>query len=384
MPHAVIETYAPIIALDNKNIFFSKKAQLFIAPISVKCEDFVVRVYQKHGKIVVKLDKTTYPFITDDVKSAILGFTEYLANKLNGRIISHNLSRTYKDCAFAKNYLLDIRSINEIGINNLVKSGRIRVEIGMGKGEFLLETAKSNPEIGFIGVEIANEPLLKAAFRFTKEGLSNVRIIKHDARYVFDLFDTNSVECVYVNFPEPWFKFKKIKHSLLNADTLKKIERVLKKGGNIELLTDNLAYAVSVVTALEMHTTLRNAQNRCIDIFKGSVDTYFGRRWRKRKRTIYRVVYEKTVESAVRKRDSLVFPLRVNRDYVLENGLIFKVLDIFENNSDQRIAEVVFGKSANPQHSYFGITNTNELFLMPQSIFIADRDALKSLELATI
>ncbi len=384
MPHAVIEAHTPIIALDNRNVFFSKKFQLFIVPISVKCEDFILKVYHNHGKIVLKLDKTTYPFITDDVKDAILGFAEYLADKLNGRIVSHNLNRTYKDCAFAKNYLLDVRNINEMGVNNLVKSSRIRVEIGMGKGEFLLEIAKSNPEIGFIGVEIANEPLLKAVFRFAKEGLSNVKVIKHDARYVFDLFDANSVECVYVNFPEPWFKFKKIKHALLNADALKKIERALKKGGNIELLTDNLAYAVSVVTALETQTTLRNTQNRCIDIFNGSVDTYFERRWKKRERTIYRVVYEKTVESEAGEIDKMAFPLKVKRDYVLENGLIFKVLDIFENSEDQRIIEVVFGKSVNPQHSYFGLTNTNELFLIPQSLFVADESALKSLELATI
>ncbi len=384
MPHAVIKTRTPIIALDNKNVFFSKRFQLFIAPISVKCEDFVVRVYQKRSKIVVKLDKTTYPFITDDVKSAILGFAEYLANKLNGGIVSHNLNRTYKDCVFVGNYLLDVRSINEMGVNNLLKSNRVRLEVGMGRGEFLLETAKSNPEVEFIGVEIANEPLLKAAFRFAKEGLSNVKVIKHDARYIFDLFDANSVECVYVNFPEPWFKFKKIKHTLLNMDTLKKIERVLKKGGNIELLTDNLAYAVSVVTALETHTTLKNAQNRCIDIFKGSVDTYFERRWKRRERTIYRVIYEKTVESEAGEIDKMAFPLKVKQNYVLKNGLIFKILDVFENSSDQRIVEVTFGRSINPQHSYFGLTNTDELFLIPQSIFIADEDALKSLELATI
>ena len=384
MPHAVIETHTPIIALDNKSVFFSKKFRLFVVPISVKCEDFIIKVYQNHGKIVVKLDKTTYPFITDDVKSAILGFAEYLANKLNGRIVSHNLNRTYRDCVFAKNYLLDVRSINEMGVNNLLKSNRIRLEVGMGRGEFLLETAKSNPEVEFIGVEIANEPILKAAFRFTREGLSNVKIMKHDARYIFDLFDANSVECVYVNFPEPWFKFKKVKHTLLNVDTLKKIERVLKKGGNIELLTDNLAYAVSVVTALETHTTLKNTQNRCIDIFKGSVDTYFERRWKKRERTIYRVVYEKNIESEAVGIDKITFPLNVKRDYVLENGLIFKILDVFENSSDQRIVEVTFGRSTNPQHSYFGLTNSDELFLIPQSIFVADEDALKSLELATI
>ncbi len=384
MPHAIVETETPIIALDKKDIFFSKKSPFFIMPASTRCEDFIIRAYQKDGRIIIKLDKTTYPLVTDDVKRSILDFAELLAESLDGKVINHNLKETGKDCAILKGYLLDVREINKRGINDLLGSDRIRVEIGIGKGEFLLKMAKSNPNVTFVGIEIANEPLSKAVMRFYKEGLNNVKIIKYDARYVFDLFEVNSIERVYVNFPEPWFKFKKLKHALLNVDTLKKIERVLKKGGRFELLTDNLAYAVSVVTALEAQTTLKNAQERCIDVFRGNIDTYFERRWRRKKRTIYSVIYEKQNKSVSFERKNLNFPLKIRRNYVLESGLIFKILDVFENNSDQKIVEVTFGRSVNPQHSYFGLTNSDELFLIPQSIFVSDENALKSLELATI
>jgi len=384
MPHAVIETRKPIVGLESKEIFFSKKSPFFILPMSTKCEDFIVRAYQKDGKVIVKLDKTTYPLVTDDVKGAILEFAGYLADNLNGKIIHHNLKGTGKDCTILKSYLLDVREINKRGINDLVGSERIRVEIGIGKGEFLLKMAKSNPKVMFIGIEIANEPLSKAVMRFHKVGFNNIRIVKYDARYVFDLFKANSIETVYINFPEPWFKFKKLKHALLNIDTLKKIERTLKRGGKIELLTDNLAYAVSVATAIETKTALKNLQERCIEVFSGNIDTYFERRWRRKKRTIYSVVYEKPNESKdTEQGKNIDFPLKIRHDYILKNGLIFKILDVFGNSADQRIVEVTFGKSVNPQHAYFGLTTANELFLLPQSVFLADEDALKSMKLAT-
>ena len=382
MPHAVIETHTPIIALDSKDVFFSKKSPFFIMPLSTRCEDFIIRAYQKDGKIIVKLDKTTYPLVTDDVKRSILDFAKLLADSLNGKVVHHNLKETGKDCVILKNYLLDVREINKLGINDLVGFERIRVEVGIGKGEFLFRMAKSNPNVMFIGIEIANEPLSKAVMRFHKEGLNNIRIIKYDARYVFDLFKANSIEAVYVNFPEPWFKFKRLKHALLNTDTLKKVERILKKDGLIELLTDNLAYAVSVVTTLETRTTLKNAQDRCIDVFRGNIDTYFERRWKRKKRTIYRVAYKKSSKTDDAVCEKIDFPLKIKRDYVLEGGLIFKILDVFENSADQRIVEVTFGKSVNPQHAYFGLTNDSKLFLLPQSVFFDDEDALKSMELA--
>ncbi len=100
--------------------------------------------------------------------------------------------------------------------------------------------------------------------------------------------------------------------------------------------------------------------------------------------TIYSVTYRKQSESNDVGREVIDFPLKIKRDYVLEGGLIFKILDVFENSADQRIVEVTFGRSINPQHSYFGLTNTNALFLIPQSIFVADNDAFRSLQLAAI
>jgi len=384
MPHAVIKAEKDIATISDHQVYFSKKSPFFIYPTSSKCENFIIRAYQKDSKIVVRLDKTTYPLITDDVKEKVLEFSIELARQLNGKIIHHNLHENKKDCAIIKRYLLEAKRINEKGFNALLDNKDIVLEIGIGKGEFLCNVAKHSPDTTFVGFEIANESLSKATLRFSREGLRNIRVVNYDARYALDLFKPNSVVTVYVNFPEPWFKFKKIKHALLNVDTLKKIERILTAGGTVELLTDNLAYAVSVSTALEFQTKLKCSQKRCIETSSKSIDTYFERRWRRKKRTIYSVIYEKTCISQDLELGEISFPLEVKREYVLEGGLIFKILDIFENSSKQRIAEITFGRSLNPQHAYFGLTDNNRLYMLSQTIFLMDQDAANALKLTQI
>ena len=384
MPHAVIEARKDLSSLKGENLFFSRKSHFLLNPVSTRCENFIIRAYQNGKKIVVKLDKTTNPLITDDVKEAILSFSLYLAKQLQGEVIHHNLTETRKECEILKRYLLNPQAINKKGFNKLLNSKRIAIEIGIGKGEFLCKIAKENPATSFVGFEIASEPLSKAALKFSKENIENIKLIHYDARYALELFESNSVETVYVNFPEPWFKFKKLKHALLNVRTLKKIERILTVGGTFELLTDNLAYAVSVSAALELKTKLKRNQKRCIETSSKSINTYFERRWKRKKRTIYSVIYKKTELSQNSEPVDIQFPLKINRDYILEKGLIFKVLDIFENSKNEKIAEITFGESVNPQHAYFGLTNKNELFLFPQSVFFLDSEARLSLMMVTV
>ncbi len=383
MPHAIIHTNNQITNLSSPSLYFSIKGNFFISPQESSCESFIIRSYQKNSKVIVKLDKTTYPLITDDVKKMVLEFARSLAYKLKGRIIHHNLAQNNKNCEILKRYLLKVNRINQKSINSFLNSKRIQVEIGIGKGEFLAKLAKTNPDISFVGFEIANDALAKAALRFSRENLTNIRLINYDARYALDLFEPNSIETVYVNFPEPWFKFKKLKHALLNLDTIKKIERVLKKGGTFKLLTDNLAYAVSVATACETHPNLKNQQRRCIEQFKSSIDTYYERRWKRRKRLIYSVTYQKKEESNKTETHSITFPFKIKKGYLLECGIIFKILDIFENSVGQKIAEITLGKSINPQHAFFGLDSEGNLFLLPQSVFVMDQEAKLALEFAS-
>ncbi|WP_022671067.1 tRNA (guanosine(46)-N7)-methyltransferase TrmB [Hippea alviniae] len=377
MPHAVIRTDADIIGFSDKDIYFSSKGDFFIKPVSTKCDDFFIRTYQKNGKIVVKLDKTTYPLITDDIKQAIFEFASFIAEETQGSIVHHNLTDTNKDCQIINRYLIKANDLKDFAKSK----NKIILELGMGNGEFLTKMAKNNPSTTFIGFEISNEAIAKASKRFNDENLKNVRIVNYDAKYCLDVFKENSVDAVYVNFPEPWYKFKRIKHALLNKNTIKKLKRILAVNGVFKLLTDNLAYAVSSSLACSL-TDLENIQKRVIETAKEKIETRYERRWIRKRRQIYSVAFKKTKPTEEKQSFNIDFPVKIEKEFILKDGIIFKVMEIFTNNQDQRIAEITFGESKNPQHAYFGLTKNNELFLLPQSVFVPDREACLAFELA--
>ncbi|WP_035587389.1 tRNA (guanosine(46)-N7)-methyltransferase TrmB [Hippea jasoniae] len=381
MPHAVIKTQEPLIAIDDKDIFFSSSGSAFVYPAETACEAFFIKAYSKRDHVIVKLEKATHPLITDCLKGKVLEFAKYLAERLKGSIVHHNLKPTGKNCRLFEKYLLDLRIINHTVINKLFDKP-IELEIGSAKGEFITKIASKNKEKQFIGIEIVQETLSKALLRVEKLNLQNISFIHYDARFLLDRFLPDSVDAVYVFFPEPWFKKKRLKHALFDRLTLSKIANILKNGGIFKLFTDNHAYALSISTALDDLDQLTSTTQYPFMVATERIDTYYERRWLKRNRTIYKLTYTKTKHHQALDLPDIKFPIKINKEYILKDNIIFKILDIYENPFDERIAEVVFGYSLNPQHTFFGLTKNNELFEIAQSRFIADSQAKKAFELA--
>lgn len=118
----------------------------------------------------------------------------------------------------------------------------IRVEIGMGKGNFILNMAKAHPEINFIGIERYTSVLLRAVEKIDTEEfreLTNVRFICMDARLIGDVFSQGEVERIYLNFSDPWPKARHARRRLTSTEFLERYEQVLEPGGKVEFKTDN-------------------------------------------------------------------------------------------------------------------------------------------------
>ena len=87
----------------------------------------------------------------------------------------------------------------------------IYIEIGMGKGKFILEMAQKYPDINFIGIERYSSVLLRAVEKFDTEEykeLTNVRFVCMDARNIAEVFGEEEVDRIYLNFSDPWPKAK--------------------------------------------------------------------------------------------------------------------------------------------------------------------------------
>ena len=121
-------------------------------------------------------------------------------------------------------------------------SNPIHIEIGMGKGQFILTLAKQNPQINYIGIERYSSVLLRALEKFDTEEfceLTNVKFICMDAMELPDVFEAEEVEKIYLNFSDPWPKKRHARRRLTSTVFFAQYDKVLAKEGVVEFKTDN-------------------------------------------------------------------------------------------------------------------------------------------------
>jgi tRNA (guanine-N(7)-)-methyltransferase len=115
----------------------------------------------------------------------------------------------------------------------------VHVEIGMGKGKFIMQLAAINPNINYIGIEKYSSVLLRALEKRNEVELNNLYFIRFDAEYINDIFDKEELSKIYLNFSDPWPKDRHAKRRLTSKEFLARYDQCLKKDGVIEFKTDN-------------------------------------------------------------------------------------------------------------------------------------------------
>ena len=116
----------------------------------------------------------------------------------------------------------------------------IHIEIGMGKGRFLMDLAQANPNINYIGIERYTSVLLRAVQKMDELHLENVHFLCIDAKTLNEIFEKNEVDKIYLNFSDPWPKDRHAKRRLTSRQFLERYDQVLKDDGQIEFKTDNV------------------------------------------------------------------------------------------------------------------------------------------------
>ena len=117
----------------------------------------------------------------------------------------------------------------------------LHIEIGMGKGRFLMELAKANPQINYIGIERYTSVLIKAIHKMEADPLPNLYFLCMDAAGLEQYFAPGDVERIYLNFSDPWPKDRHARRRLTSAVYLKHYDTVLSPEGQLEFKTDNEA-----------------------------------------------------------------------------------------------------------------------------------------------
>lgn len=114
----------------------------------------------------------------------------------------------------------------------------IEIEIGTGKGKFIISKAIDNPNINYIGIEKYDSPLVSAVKKLENLEIKNLKLICFDALFIEELFD-KEVSKIYLNFSDPWPKKRHAKRRLSSTEFLKKYENIFKNEKIIEMKTDN-------------------------------------------------------------------------------------------------------------------------------------------------
>ena len=115
----------------------------------------------------------------------------------------------------------------------------IQIEVGMGKGKFIMELAQKYPETNFIGIERYSSVLLRALQKREELEISNIYFMCVDAKELGEIFAPGEVEKIYLNFSDPWPKDRHAKRRLTSPDFMKVYDQVLAKDGCVEFKTDN-------------------------------------------------------------------------------------------------------------------------------------------------
>ncbi|WLR60877.1 tRNA (guanosine(46)-N7)-methyltransferase TrmB [Guptibacillus hwajinpoensis] len=115
----------------------------------------------------------------------------------------------------------------------------IHLEVGTGKGQFIIGMARQNPDVNYVGLELSSSVMVSALEKLIEEDVPNVRLLNENAQDLSTIFEENEVSRVYLNFSDPWPKNRHEKRRLTNKTFLDLYRDVMKPNGEIHFKTDN-------------------------------------------------------------------------------------------------------------------------------------------------
>lgn len=187
------------------------------------------------------------------------------------------LIENHREIVLKTDELFDLKNIFE-------NDQPLHIEIGMGKGDFIIEMAKRHPQINFIGIEKYDSVLVAALKKLMdEEAVPNLRLMCFDATHLPDLFPAHSIEKIYLNFSDPWPKSKHDKRRLTYRTYLDIYKLLLKEEGDIEFKTDNRGlFEFSIIS---MNQYPMDFKDICLDLhhsagYEENIMTEYERKFR--------------------------------------------------------------------------------------------------------
>ena len=169
----------------------------------------------------------------------------------------------------------------------------IHIEIGMGKGDFIIGMAKKYPEINFIGIEKFDSVIVRAIEKLDEE-IPNLRLIRMDATEIEEVFD-KEVDTIYLNFSDPWPKNRHSDRRLTSLKFLKRYDSLFECEKTIIMKTDNRK--LFEFSLIEFNNYNYKFEEISLDLYKDdikdNVQTEYERRFHELGFPIYKIIVKK-------------------------------------------------------------------------------------------
>ena len=141
--------------------------------------------------------------------------------------------------------------------NNPDASGKVHLEIGCGSGLYLIGWALANPQDFFIGFELRYKRLVLAAKKMEQQNTNNILLMRERGEFLDEYMPNNSMDCMHINFPDPWSKKSRRKNRILSAEFLSVMLPLFRSKGELLFKTDHLEYFETVTEILQQLKTYK-------------------------------------------------------------------------------------------------------------------------------
>ena len=187
-------------------------------------------------------------------------------------------------------YLLENKQYENVFKNN----NPLYIEIGMGKGNFIIKNARRYKNINFIGIEKYDSVIVRAVEKLEKEELPNLRLLRMDASTIDEIFNKD-IDLIYLNFSDPWPKARHYKRRLSSEEFLKRYDKIFKSKKHIIMKTDNRKlFEFSIKSFTDYGYKINNLSlNLYEDDIKGNIPTEYEEKFHNNGDIIYMIDVEK-------------------------------------------------------------------------------------------
>lgn len=174
------------------------------------------------------------------------------------------------------------------------QQGVLDLEIGCGTGEFLNAKAQANPDYTYVGMEISRRAIYYAVHHANKQKLNNILYIKTDVKLTYPLFVPNALQNIYINFPDPNYGSRNLKHRIFTSKFLDAVYPALVTTGKIIVVTDQHPFLTDMLEIAENDSRFKKThEERFLTTFNPIVKTRYQKAWERFKRPVFRFELQK-------------------------------------------------------------------------------------------